>query len=357
MDIRYDCRYFKGTMPCIPHKDHGVECNSNCEYLDSIDQNILIIKLGAMGDIIRTTPIITRLKNEYPNGKIFWLTYFPEVLPESVDQPMGFRNEDLVWLRSLDFIMAINLDKEPEACALMNQLNIQNKYGFGLTKGMPAPLNENANHKFLTGISDSYSKSNTKHYLEEIFELCCWEYKDEEYLLPKYEPNEFNIDLKNVDGKVIGLNTGCGGRWTSRKWPNNSWLTLINLLQKEGYTVLLLGGENEDEQNKKLSGESGAEYMGFFSFKQFISLVAKCNAVVSTVTMAMHVAIGLRKPIVLLNNIFNPNEFHFFSPFKIVEPDKNCDCYYLPECINGRSCIEEISAEKVLAEIKMILPL
>ena len=41
MDVRYDCRYFKGTMPCIPHKDYGVECNSNCEYLDSIDQNIL----------------------------------------------------------------------------------------------------------------------------------------------------------------------------------------------------------------------------------------------------------------------------------------------------------------------------
>ena len=65
---------------------------------------------------------------------------------------------------------------------------------------MPAPLNENANHKILTGISDNYSKSNTKHYLEEIFELCCWEYQDEEYLLPKYEPNDFNIELKNVDG-------------------------------------------------------------------------------------------------------------------------------------------------------------
>ena len=67
--------------------------------------------------------------------------------------------------------------------------------------------------------------------------------------------------------------------------------------------------------------------------------------------------IGLHKPIVLLNNIFNPNEFHFFSSSKIVGPDKNCDCYYLPECINGRSCIEEISAEKVLAEIKKILSL
>jgi len=59
MDVRFDCINFKGTMPCIPHKEHGVECNSNCEYLDSIDQNILIIKLDAMGDVIRTKPIIT----------------------------------------------------------------------------------------------------------------------------------------------------------------------------------------------------------------------------------------------------------------------------------------------------------
>ena len=47
----------------------------------------------------------------------------------------------------------------------------------------------------------------------------------------------------------------------------------------------------------------------------------------------------------------------FFASSKIVGPDKNCDCYYLPECINGRSCIEEISAEKILTEIKTILPL
>ena len=357
MDVRYDCRYFKGTKPCIPHKKHGVECNSNCEYLDPIVQNILIIKLGAMGDVIRTTPIITRVKDEFPNGKIFWLTYFPEVLPEIVDQPLVFRNEDLVWLRSLEFILAINLDKEPEACSLIDQLNIQNRCGFGLTKGMPSPINENANHKFLTGISDYYSRSNTKHYLEEIFELCDWKYQGEKYLLPNYEPNEFNLELKSVDKKIIGLNTGCGERWISRKWSYNSWLELINLLKNRGYSVLLLGGKDEDVQNKKLAKESNAEYIGFFPFKQFISLAENCDVIVSTVTMAMHVAIGLGKPLVLLNNIFNSNEFHFFVPSKIVKPDKDCDCYYLPECINDRSCIENISAEKVLAEINALLPL
>ena len=36
---------------------------------------ILIIKLGALGDVIRTTSILKGLKEKYPNCKIDWVTY------------------------------------------------------------------------------------------------------------------------------------------------------------------------------------------------------------------------------------------------------------------------------------------
>jgi len=35
---------------------------------------ILIIKLAAMGDVLRTTPIIDALKEKYPNSRISWIT-------------------------------------------------------------------------------------------------------------------------------------------------------------------------------------------------------------------------------------------------------------------------------------------
>ena len=35
----------------------------------------------------------------------------------------------------------------------------------------------------------------------------------------------------------------------------------------------------------------------------------QCDVVVSQVTMAMHIAIGLGKRLILMNNIFNRNEF------------------------------------------------
>ena len=353
MDIRYDCWHFKGTMPCHPHKEHGVECNMECKYYDATYGNVLIIKLGAMGDVIRTTPLLVRIKKEYPNKRIFWLTQFSAVLPNLVDQLLTFSTENLTYLRSLSFDIGINLDKEPEACALLDQLEIEKKFGFGLNQGMPAPINEYAEHKFLTGISDTYSKANTQHYLEEIFAVCNWKYAGEEYVLPE-KKNIAIIDSIDHSKPIIGLNTGCGVRWTSRQWPIDHWKDLARILFDEGLNVIMLGGKSEDEQNRYIAEESGAKYLGFFPFNEFISLVDKCAVIVSTVTMAMHVAIGLKKPLVLLNNIFNPHEFHFFSESMILGPEKECECYYRPTCINEISCIADVKADMVFDAINKL---
>ena len=353
MDIRYDCRQFKGTMPCQPHKEHGVECNLECKYYVPTNGNILIIKLGAMGDVIRTTPLLIRMKKEFPNKRIYWLTDFPAVLPDLVDFPLTFSVEHLTYLRSLKFDMGINLDKESEACALLEQLDIKKKFGFGLHQGMPAPISESANHKFLTGISDTYSKSNTHHYMKEIFDICDWEYNGEEYVLPSKKHNA-RIDSLDDSKPIIGLNTGCGVRWPSRQWPFGHWQEIANMLLASGLNVLLLGGSEEDEQNKKLAVETSATYLGFFPFNEFLSLVDTCAVVVSTVTMAMHVAIGLKKPLVLLNNIFNPNEFHFFTDSIILEPEKECECFYKPVCVNETSCIVDVTPDHVFEAIKSL---
>ena len=54
-DLKFDCRHFKGDVPCKPHKEHGVHCvdehGQDCGYFDRTTKKILIIKLGAIGDI------------------------------------------------------------------------------------------------------------------------------------------------------------------------------------------------------------------------------------------------------------------------------------------------------------------
>ena len=67
-----NCLHFKGHIPCKPHKQNGYHC-ADCPSFTPVSKRILIIKLGAIGDVIRTTPLVVKYKALYPNCKITWL--------------------------------------------------------------------------------------------------------------------------------------------------------------------------------------------------------------------------------------------------------------------------------------------
>ena len=57
---------------------------------------------------------------------------------------------------------------------------------------------------------------------------------------------------------IIGLNTGCGLRWKTRLWPSKYWIELINLLHKNNFFCLLMGGPDEDEMNRYYQSKTDA---------------------------------------------------------------------------------------------------
>src|SRR3712207_9098519 len=73
--------YFRGDVPCKPNKESGYMCG-NCPVYTPVQKRILIIKLGAIGDVIRTTPLLRKIRAEYPQAKITWLTHTPAILPK-----------------------------------------------------------------------------------------------------------------------------------------------------------------------------------------------------------------------------------------------------------------------------------
>jgi heptosyltransferase-2 len=306
-----------------------------------------------MGDVIRTTPLLHRLWKKEPDALIWWLTYTPDIVPTSVDRVFPFSPETLTILMATEFDLVINLDKDQQACALTKMISSKRKTGFTLVNGKPEPVDSNATHKFLTGLFDDVSQANTKSYMEEIFEICGWNFQGEEYILGFDDSIKWNIHSGGK--KIIGFNTGCGDRWTSRLWAEEKWKEIIQLIQSGGFFPILLGGKQEHEKNSKLSNLTGAFYPGHFSLREFISLVNQCDAVVTAVTMALHIAVGLKKPVVLMNNIFNPNEFDLYGRGSIVQPEQPCKCYFSPRCRNEEYfCMDSLKPESVFNEIKKI---
>ena len=356
LELKPDCRFFRGDVPCKPHKLYGVHCvdedGSTCQYYEPTEKKILIIKLGAIGDVIRTTPLLQKLKVSYPHAEIWWLTHTREVIPSLVDVVLDFTAQSIAALQVTHFDILYNLDKEREACALTNVISADTKKGFCLRDGKCAPIDEDAEHKFLTGVFDDLNKANTKSYPEEIFEMCGFRFSGERYILDNFASDGYSWKL-NKKKKIIGLNTGCGDRWTSRLWPEKYWIALAKRLKKAGYLPVLLGGEQEHKKNLRIARASGATYLGHFPLRQFINLVDQCDLIVTAVTMATHIAIGLGKKIVLFNNVFNRNEFELYGLGEILEPDFDCTCFYSPTCPNN--CMQYLNVDRVFEAVERLL--
>lgn len=352
--VRTDCRHFRGSVPCQPHKLHGVHCSdasgTACPHYAPTTEQILIIKLGAMGDVLRTTPLLRRLMQTHPQARFWWLTYTPQVIPACVDVVLTYTPQSIALLQAVEFDLLINLDKDPEACALASTLRSRDKKGYTLAGGVPAPVNADAAGKFMTGVFDDVSRANRATYLEEIFAIAGERFAGERYMLDP--PADASPAWKLPRGKpIVGLNTGCGARWTSRLWPERNWVSLARRLRKAGAVPLLLGGEQEHVKNRRIARLSGARYAGFFPIGEFVRLVGACDLVVTGVTFAAHVAIGLGKRIVLFNNIFNRHEFELYGQGEILEPEAGCTCYYAPRCTNPafapKGCMTTLRVETV----------
>ncbi|MCK5161162.1 MAG: glycosyltransferase family 9 protein, partial [Candidatus Aureabacteria bacterium] len=127
-----DCRWYRGHIPCKPHKKTGCLCEG-CNLYEPLKERILIIKLGAAGDVIRTTPLLRKLRSIYPHAEIVWLTYYPIFVPiKWVDKILSFNLKDITWLKAQEFSRLINLDKDDNAIALSSEIEAQKKTGFGM---------------------------------------------------------------------------------------------------------------------------------------------------------------------------------------------------------------------------------
>ncbi|MBI4495434.1 MAG: glycosyltransferase family 9 protein, partial [Deltaproteobacteria bacterium] len=65
---RLDCRHFLGDRPCRLRRT----CPACPEY-SAQGRRILIIKLAAIGDVLRTTPLLFGLKRAFPESHLTWV--------------------------------------------------------------------------------------------------------------------------------------------------------------------------------------------------------------------------------------------------------------------------------------------
>jgi len=176
MELKGDCRYFPGDRPCRSHKEQGISC-SGCQHYSPVEHKILIIKLGAMGDVLRTTALLSPLKKKFPNSAVTWITLTPSLDlflgNPLVHEVLDYRHDALPRILSEKFDLVINPDADKLSSSLAALARGKKKLGFGLdSQGMVFCFNKEAERWLEMGAFDHLKKANGLTYQEIILNLC-----------------------------------------------------------------------------------------------------------------------------------------------------------------------------------------
>ncbi len=334
---------------------------------------ILIIKLGALGDVLRTTPLLTQLKCRYPASHISWLVdpKHAAVLEDNplVDNLLRYSDESLFLLKKADFDWAVNLDKEPEALDAMTLARAEKKMGFGRSAaGDLCPLDSLSEYAYRLGIDDDLKfRRNKKTYQEITFEQLGLCFNKEEYQFPEKEEDRLfaerhlrgsGLGAGNSGKPTVGLNTGSGHRFTGKKLPLSTFAALAERFFREmGATVLLLGGKDEIERNKQLEKLCPCPVIntGSHSIRRFAALVKRCDLVVSGDTTAMHIAIARQVPVVAYFASTCAAEIELYGRGRKVISDISCAPCYLRICPIDEQCMKDMSVGALFDAAKEVL--
>lgn len=358
--VAMDCRYYIGDRPCR----FARTCDGCPEY-SPMGVRILILKTGALGDVLRTTILLGAIKRLYPVSHITWITAAPAVplVPESlVDRIWTLSPQTLFRLHAEEFDLVLSLDKEPEVTALAMVARSGDKRGMGLdSRGAVYPLNPEMAFYFRLGLDNALKFFGNRRTYPDLLA--------EAVRLP-YDPlqDDYHFDLGEKDREtarrllaglglsasdpIVGLNTGAGGVFVNKDWTVLGYLELIRELERLKIPVLLLGGDRESSRNSEIARRISSPYVreigSGLTLGVFSAVIEQCRVIVSGDTLGMHLALALKRRVVALFGSTQPHEIELFGRGeKIVTPAECAPCYRR-SCDIHPSCMERIGSRTVL---------
>lgn len=310
---------------------------------------ILIIKLGysetldpeigrvvSLGDVVRTTPLLSALREMYPDAHLTWLT------DESAEPLLlGIPQIDrlLVWDQFVPFQIAyehfdilINLEKVAGICALADQVHAWQKCGFRFLPHHGTYMMYAGGEEVFGLCNDPHmKKTNAKPWQQILIEMIGGQWRRQPYLVGS--SSSFSVEA-TVD---VGFNYLVGSKWPNKAWPMEYWHHLESLLTQQGYAISWQQGEND--------------------LQDYMAWLGSCRLIITNDSLGLHLAQALQRKVVGLFGPTSEKEVFFYGAGRAVVSSSACGrrpCLS-PKCRMPQSCMATIHPEKVAADVHELL--
>jgi ADP-heptose:LPS heptosyltransferase/glycosyltransferase involved in cell wall biosynthesis len=330
---------------------------------------ILIIKFGALGDVILSIPGIRALRRKFPDANLTLLTtagvseifkdcpYLDRIL---IYPERGFKYCSLFRavksIRKIKPDISIDLQNNKISRLIAFFSSIYQRYGFAnsklsflLNKAQPLPKTS-----LLPVEHQSYllSKLGIRNPDKEL-EL--WADKD---ALARVD-NFLKAHWISKNQPLVAINIAASSRWESKVWPIGKIIALIDEMGSYNIRFIITGAPLDKPAALKIiknCKNRPIDAVGKTEISSLIALIKRSDVLLTSDSAPLHIAAAVRTPVL---GLFGPTDplRHLPSGADVyfIKKDLNCGPCYKNRCKKRVSCMSMITIEEVKSKILNIL--
>ena len=352
-------------------------------------KNILVYRIGHLGDTIAALPAFWAIRNQFPDSKITLLTnsdsknknyvMAKSVLPEHglFDSFISYDNSAGKLAQAFSFSkLLVNLKSKKFDCLFYLSTRIRTDYQIkrDLKFFRTAGIKNIFGAEHLINNKLSFDQTRPLPVIEPEYEflLDCLPMEIGSISANINHNLKLNEIEKNIAFEWLSKNCGKdfakkkliavapGSKWDSKKWFEDEFaIVLQKLIEKFEIFPVIFGGKEDFETGQRILTDlrNGSNAAGKLNIRQSSAALEHCRLYLGNDTGTMHMAAAVGVPCVALFAAIDfPGRWYpFGQKNEIFRHSVECEGCHTPVCFNEHKCLKMISSEKVFQACSRIL--
>ncbi|MGE3179329.1 MAG: glycosyltransferase family 9 protein [Vicinamibacterales bacterium] len=333
---------------------------------------VLLVRLGALGDIVHAIPVAAALRRAWPDARIDWVVgaRHREILElvsvlsgrvvvsergrasGGVSLPSAMRE-----IRNARYDIVLDLQGLMKSAVIARSSGAGRVIGF-VGKYLREPLaGALYGERYDPGGEGIYAPSEVRHVVEinlGMVTVLGLRPGVPEFPLAAQDSDAADAMREATGGAYALLNPGAA--WPNKRWPPERFASLASALRaRQGLRSVVLWGPGERALGDAVVAQAGgaAVLSPPTRIADVVALARGAAVMVSGDTGPTHIGAAVGTPIVGLYGPTRPERNGPWLPADItVSRAATCECHHSRKCRAARWCLLDVSDEEVLAAVE-----